>query len=378
MPFQPLLYFWSQPVSQGEKAGEVFVKSKLPVEKLSQIWCGLFLFPRSTTCSCFIRRNLSDTHNRGSLDVSDFIVAMYLIQASMAGQLPFIPTTLPPGLYELASDQPLPGNAVALHTTGNSGSFSPGFSSNFPPNSGPAVVQPQLTGKPLQPQYSGQPVPRQITGQGPARIAPALGPFSAVSAVQPQPAWDVTPTEKATADKHFDGLDKQKRGYVESDVVVPFMLQSKLPESDLASIWLAPLTYPFSLSYLTTVHRDLADLNNDGHLTRDGFAVAFHLIQGRLNGNEIPATLSASLMPPSMRAAAVPTSSPFQQPPSESWNDLLWDDSPAASHPQSTILQPQRTGQPTQSSAISAPPIVASQTRIQGAFGMLHSPFRGA
>jgi epidermal growth factor receptor substrate 15 len=204
-----------------------------------------------------------------------------------------------------------------------------------------------------------------------------LGPFSAVSAVQPQPAWDVTPTEKATADKHFDGLDKQKRGYVESDVVVPFMLQSKLPESDLASIWLAPLTYPFSLSYLTTVHRDLADLNNDGHLTRDGFAVAFHLIQGRLNGNEIPATLSASLMPPSMRAAAVPTSSPFQQPPSESWNDLLWDDSPAASHPQSTILQPQRTGQPTQSSAISAPPIVASQTRIQGAFGMLHSPFRG-
>jgi hypothetical protein len=57
---------------------------------------------------------------------------------------------------------------------------------------------------------------------------------------------------------------------------------------------------------------------------------------------------------------------------------LLWDDSPAASHPQSTILQPQRTGQPTQSSAISAPPIVASQTRIQGAFGMLHSPFRGA
>jgi len=244
----------------------------------------------------------------------------------MSGQLPFIPTTLPPGLYELASDQPLP--------------------------------------------------PR-FTGQGPARNAPALGPFPAVFALQPQPAWDVTPIEKATADMRFDGLDKQKRGYVESDVVVPFMLQSKLPESDLASIWLASLTYPFSLSYLTTVHRDLADLNNDGHLTRDGFAVAFHLIQGRLNGNEIPATLSASLMPPSMRAAAVPTSSPFQQPPSESWNDLMWDDSPAASHPQSTILQPQRTGQPTQSSAISAPPIAASQTRIQGAFGMLHSPFSG-
>ncbi len=232
---------------------------------------------------------------------------MYLIRASMDGQLPVIPTALPPGLYELASDQPLPGDAFAFHTTGNSGSFSPGLSSSFPPNSGPAVVQPQLTGKPLQPQYSGKPLPHQFTGQGPARSAPALRPFPAVFAVQPQPAWDVTPTEKATADMHFDGLDKQKRGYVESDVVVPFMLQSELPESDLESIWLASLTYPFSLSYLITVHRDLADLNNDGHLTRDGFAVAFHLIRGRLNGNEIPATLSAFLMPPSMRAAAVPT-----------------------------------------------------------------------
>jgi epidermal growth factor receptor substrate 15 len=171
--------------------------------------------------------------------VSDFIVAMYLIRASMDGQLPVIPTTLPPGLYELASDQPLPGDAFALHTTGNSGFFSPGLSSSFPPNSGPAVVQPQLTGKPLQPQYSGKPLPHQFTGQGPARNAPALRPFPAVFAVQPQPAWDVTPDEKATADMHFDGLDKQKRGYVESDVVVPFMLESKLPKNDLASIWLA-------------------------------------------------------------------------------------------------------------------------------------------
>jgi hypothetical protein len=30
--------FWSQSLSQGEKAREVFVKSKLPVEKLSEIW----------------------------------------------------------------------------------------------------------------------------------------------------------------------------------------------------------------------------------------------------------------------------------------------------------------------------------------------------
>ena len=183
--------------------------------------------------------------------MSDFIVAMYLIQASMSGQLPFIPTTLPPGLYEMASDKPLPGTAVASHTTGNSGTFSPG-ASKFPPNSGSGVVQPQITGTSLQPQYTGPLLQRQFTGQltqnltgsksGPARNAPALGPFSPLSAAQSQLAWDVTPAEKASADKHFDGLDKQKRGYVKSDVVVPFMLQSNLPEGDLASIWLASLT----------------------------------------------------------------------------------------------------------------------------------------
>jgi len=91
-------------------------------------------------------------------------------------------------------------------------------------------------------------------------------------------------------------LDKQKYGYVESNAVVPFMLQSKLPEGDLAAIWLVSLPYSFSLTYLTTVHRDLADLNNDGRLTRDGFAIAFHLIQGRLNGNEIPTTLPPSFI----------------------------------------------------------------------------------
>ena len=300
----------------------------------------------------------------------------------MSGQLPFIPTTLPPGLYELASDQTVPGGAVALHTTGNSGSFSPGFPSNFPPSSGPGGVKAQITGNQLQPQYSGKPLQHQMTGisqhqtgstSSPARNAPAFGAFSAISTVQSQLAWDVTAAEKASSDKHFDGLDKQKRGYVESDVVVPFMLQSKLPELDLAAIWLASLSYSFPLSNLTTMLRDLADLNNDGRLTRDGFAVAFHLIQGRVNGNEIPAILPPSLMPPSMRGVAAPTSPSFHQPPSETLNDLIWDDSPVASHPQSSILQPQRTGPPTQTSVISPPPPQTQQVAFN--IGMDRSSF---
>ena len=44
----------------------------------------------------------------------------------------------------------------------------------------------------------------------------------------------------------------------------------------------------------------LADLNNDGRLTRDGFAVAMHLIQGKLAGKEVPTRLPPTLVPPSM------------------------------------------------------------------------------
>jgi epidermal growth factor receptor substrate 15 len=301
---------------------------------------------------------------------------MYLIQALMSGQIPFIPTTLPPGLHEMASDQTLPGSTVASHATGNSGSFHHGMPGSFPQTSGSGIVQPQVTGKQLQPQYSGRPLQQQFTGPvahnqtgSSARKAPASAPFSTFTP-QSQLAWDVTPTEKASADKHFDSLDTQKGGYIESDVAVPFMLQSKLPGTDLASIWLAISIYSSPLTS-HTIHRDLADLNNDGRLTRDGFAVAFHLIQGKLSGKEIPTTLPTSLMPPSMRPVTVPTTSPFQQPPSDSLNDLLWEDSPVTSQPPSATLQPQRTGH-TQSPAISA-----SHTQGQITFGMSRFFFKG-
>jgi hypothetical protein len=116
--------------------------------------------------------------------------------------------------------------------------------------------------------------------------------------------------------------------------------------------------------HLTPMHRDLADLNIDGRITRDGFAVAFHLIQGKLSGKEIPSTLPASLMPPSMRAVTAASTSPFQQPPSDPLNDSLWEDFPVTFQSQSAILQPERTGQ-TQSAAISD-----SHTQGQINFGM--------
>lgn len=50
-----------------------------------------------------------------------------------------------------------------------------------------------------------------------------------------------------------------------------------------------------------TRFRDLADLRNDGKLTQDSFAVAMHLINGKLAGKPLPDRLPDSLIPPSLR-----------------------------------------------------------------------------
>jgi len=101
-------------------------------------------------------------------------------------------------------------------------------------------------------------------------------------------------------------------------------------------------------SILTLESRDLSDMNKDGRLTRDGFAVAFHLIQSKLTGKALPATLPQSLIPPSLRGGIQPAPL-LQQPAQETIHDLLWDDSPptsaiATTQPTQPPLQPQRTG----------------------------------
>ncbi|RDB21022.1 Epidermal growth factor receptor substrate 15-like 1 [Hypsizygus marmoreus] len=302
------------------KARDIFVKSKLSNDILLQIW------------------NLADTQDRGALDSTDFAIGMYFIQGLMSGQLSFVPSTLPPGLYQQAGGLPSNQGSVRSHMSGNSnsGSFSP-LSGTFPQNR--SAIQPQYTGQTqlLQPDHTGYSAAPSRPPVLPAR-PPVLGVNSPPFVPQRNgkvPAWDVTPTEKANADRFFDDLDPQRRGYIEGDVAVPFMLKSNLPGEDLARVW------------------DLADVNNDGKLTRDGFAVAMYLIQKKLAGIEIPTSLPASLMPPSVRASATSpfAPSPPQQQP-EHARDLLWDDTPPAS---ATTPQLSRQPEPATSAFHSVP-----------------------
>lgn len=61
------------------------------------------------------------------------------------------------------------------------------------------------------------------------------------------------------------------------------MVKSKLPNSVLGKIW------------------KLADVDKDGQLDSDEFALAMHLINVKLQGHDLPITLPEHLVPPSKR-----------------------------------------------------------------------------
>lgn len=163
---------------------------------------------------------MADNQDRGALDSTDFAIGMYFIQGVMSKTISFIPTSLPPGLYHQAGGGQDHSDLLKSQMSGNSGSFSP-VAGSFPP---------QHTGQNqfLQP---------DITGVSSKLKAPAVPPRSSIHSNGYAPAWDVSPTEKASSDRIFDTLDPQKRGYIEGEVAVPFMLDSKLPGEVLAQVW---------------------------------------------------------------------------------------------------------------------------------------------
>lgn len=180
------------------------MKSSLPFEQLSAIW------------------NLADTKTRGSLDATDFIIGMHLIQLAMSKSLPpsGLPTTLPPYLYDSAlvpagTVSGTPSSPIARQTTG--------------------ILKPQSTGE--------KPIARQNTGQK-VQFSPGINASSSQSPgarafgrAPPQQPWDISPADKARSDGFFDSLDTKRQGFVEGDQAVPFFLESRLPESALAQIW---------------------------------------------------------------------------------------------------------------------------------------------
>ncbi|CAN9500786.1 unnamed protein product [Ophioblennius macclurei] len=115
--------------------------------------------------------------------------------------------------------------------------------------------------------------------------------------------WAVRAEEKQKFDGIFESL-VPVNGLLSGDKVKPVLINSKLPLDVLGKVW------------------DLSDIDKDGHLDRDEFAVAMHLVYRALEKEPVPSLLPSSLVPPSKRkrslssiGGSVPPSPP---PPKDS------------------------------------------------------------
>ena len=235
----------------GGTAKQIFDRAQLPNDILVRIW------------------NLADTEQRGMLSVTEFIIAMHLLASYKIGQLRALPQTLPPGLYEAAARRGAPQRQI-------SGSRPP---SDVPPISA---------------------IPKQFSGAGPPRTSSPLArpPYgspavSQSTTVGPQHTgdWLISNQDKAQYDSIYATVDTENNGYITGDQAVSFFSNSRLSENDLAQIW------------------DLADINSEGRLNRDEFAVAMYLIKQQKNKKDaptvLPQALPQNLIPPSMRRQPV-------------------------------------------------------------------------
>ncbi|XP_030639862.1 epidermal growth factor receptor substrate 15-like 1 isoform X2 [Chanos chanos] len=108
--------------------------------------------------------------------------------------------------------------------------------------------------------------------------------LSSVSSIDSH--WAVRPEEKSKFDGIFESL-APVNGLLSGEKVKPVMINSKLPVDVLGKVW------------------DLSDIDKDGHLDKDEFAVAMHLVYRALEKEPVPSVLPSSLIPPSKRKKSV-------------------------------------------------------------------------
>ncbi|XP_053325816.1 epidermal growth factor receptor substrate 15 [Spea bombifrons] len=138
------------------------------------------------------------------------------------------------------------------------------------------------------------PPPRFHDNASPALVGPA------VSADIP---WAVKVEEKTKYDAIFDSLNPVN-GFLSGEKVKPVLLNSKLSVDVLGRVW------------------ELSDIDRDGLLDRDEFAVAMFLVYSALEKEPVPMSLPSALVPPSKRkasssATSLPIIPPLPMPPSK-------------------------------------------------------------
>uniref|UniRef100_A0A8C3DNT4 Intersectin 1 n=1 Tax=Corvus moneduloides TaxID=1196302 RepID=A0A8C3DNT4_CORMO len=230
----------------GDQARNFFFQSGLPQPVLAQIWA------------------LADMNNDGRMDPLEFSIAMKLIKLKLQGYQ--LPATLPPVMKQ--PPLALPG--------------APGFA--VPPlaNGAPAVIQPL----PAFAHPATLPKSSSFSRSGPGAQLNAKLQKAQSFDVASAPAvaeWAVPQSSRLKYRQLFNSHDKTMSGHLTGPQARTILMQSSLPQAQLATIW------------------NLSDIDQDGKLTAEEFILAMHLIDVAMSGQPLPPALPPEYIPPSFR-----------------------------------------------------------------------------
>uniref|UniRef100_A0A8C9BAA8 Intersectin-1 n=1 Tax=Phocoena sinus TaxID=42100 RepID=A0A8C9BAA8_PHOSS len=269
----------------GDQARNFFFQSGLPQPVLAQIWA------------------LADMNNDGRMDQVEFSIAMKLIKLKLQGYQ--LPSALPPvmkqqpvaissapafGMGGIASIPPL--TAVAPVPMGSIPvvGMSPPLVSSVPA----AGVPPLANGTPpvIQPlpafTHPAATLPKSssFSRSGPgSQLNTKLQKAQSfdVASVPPAAEWAVPQPSRLKYRQLFNSHDKTMSGHLTGPQARTILMQSSLPQAQLASIW------------------NLSDIDQDGKLTAEEFILAMHLIDVAMSGQPLPPVLPPEYIPPSFR-----------------------------------------------------------------------------
>ncbi|GAN08810.1 hypothetical protein MAM1_0224d08326 [Mucor ambiguus] len=224
-PIDGLLY--------GEQAIETFNRSGLPSEKLADIW------------------GLADTRNSGTLNKTEFIIAMHYISRLMKDPTLVLPSTLPSQVYAEATGR-FASSIRRHHTTTIA-------------NRSRASSNASMAG------YTSPIISHLIPGST----------TTASTVISTITTGDIalTAEEKERYLVYFQQLDTDGSGFIDADEAVYFFNHSGLSNSELGIIW------------------EIADSQRLGKLGLHDFCIAMHLINMRKRGESIDKYVHAQLSP---------------------------------------------------------------------------------
>uniref|UniRef100_A0A3Q3LVF9 Intersectin 1 (SH3 domain protein) n=1 Tax=Mastacembelus armatus TaxID=205130 RepID=A0A3Q3LVF9_9TELE len=242
----------------GDQAKNFFLQSGLPPPILAQIWA------------------LADMNSDGRMDIHEFSIAMKLIKLKLQGHP--LPPTLPPSMKQPPLPLPPQPSVPPIPLPPLPVGVSPPLVSSGPP----PLPQPIANGAP--PTGMMQPI-SGFSHQGNITSHHCIGFLFSVICPSSQPPsdWAVPQSSRLKYRQLFNSHDKMMSGHLTGPQARTILMQSSLPQSQLATIW------------------SLSDIDQDGKLTAEEFILAMHLIDMAMSGLPLPPVLPPEYLPPTFR-----------------------------------------------------------------------------